>query len=72
MRCTVRARFIRKGKTLGSLKRSFTGTKRLTVKLSKKARRSIHSSSVKVTLVVTVRYTDGRKTTKRGKVTLTL
>jgi hypothetical protein len=72
VRCTVRAKFVRGGKTVGSLKRSFTGTKRLTVKLSKKARRSIHRSSVKVTLVVTVRYTDGRHTTERRKVTLKL
>jgi hypothetical protein len=72
LRCTVRAKLLRGKRTVGKLKRSFTGSKRITVKLSRKARRSIHKKRIKVRLVVTVRYRDGRHTTERRKVTLRL
>jgi extracellular elastinolytic metalloproteinase len=72
----VRKQLGLKKRGVGSLKRSLPAntTKRLTVKLSRKAKNALkrhHLKKVKVTLTATVRYpSDGRHATARRKVTI--
>ena len=64
-----------KSRTVGSLKRTLpgAGSKRLTVKLTSKTKRSLRThgrSRVKVTLAVVIRYADGRHSTARRTITI--
>jgi extracellular elastinolytic metalloproteinase len=64
-----------KSRTVGSLKKSLRAdtAKRLTIKLSGKAKRALrrhHEKSIKATLTVTVRYSDGRHTAAHRSVTV--
>jgi uncharacterized protein (UPF0548 family) len=66
---------LKKARTVGSLKKSLAAnaSKRLTIKLSGKAKRALkrhHLKSLKATLTVTVRYSDGRHTAAHRSVTI--
>jgi extracellular elastinolytic metalloproteinase len=68
---------LKKKRTVGSLRRTIAAgdSKRLTIKLTSKARRAIkrhHRKSVKATLTVTVRYADGRRNSAHRTVTIRL
>ena len=79
LRCTATAKLtlskklarqlgLKKKRTVGSLQahaRRARRSRRLTIKLTSKAKRALkrhHRKSVKATLTVTVRYADGRRT----------
>ncbi len=64
-----------KSRTVGSLKRTLhaAGSKRLTIKLTSKAKRALRNhgrSRVKVTLTLVIRYADGRHKTARRTITI--
>ncbi|HET8759309.1 MAG TPA: M36 family metallopeptidase [Solirubrobacteraceae bacterium] len=66
---------LKRKRIVGSLERALPAgsSKRLTIKLTKKAKRALkrhHRKSVKVTATVTVRYADGRHDRAKRKVTI--
>jgi hypothetical protein len=68
---------LKKKRTVGSLRRTLAAgsSTRLTIKLTKKARRALtrhDRKSVKATVTVTARYADGRRDRARRKVTIRL